>query len=163
MSNFFTRVAQNAMAARATETTEENDILARYEKDKIFVDLKLSSKDYGWSNPDESVKVLLVNPATCADSSVFTTWNLMSMLHGTGHSEWEAIIADMLMLAVCEWYKNGAKADEPADISRLFNRDFLASGNRMFTKDMVSTHLNRIFNTEKIDADGTRYLKFKIA
>lgn len=163
MSNFFARVTQNAMARRATETTEENDVLARYEKDKIFVNLKLSSKDYGWSDPDESVKVMLVNPASCADNSRFTTWNLMSMLCGTGHSEWEAIMADMLMFAICEWYKKGANVDEPADISMMFNRDFLASGGRKFTMDQVKEYLKRIFNTEKIDEDGTRYLSFKIA
>lgn len=164
MSNFFTRTMERAMAVRAVEMPRENeDILTRYKKDKIYVDLKLSSGDYGWTEPDRSVKVFLVNPATCAENPFFSTWNLMSLLYGTGHTEWEALMADVLMQTICKWYKKGANAGEPVDISMLFNRDYLASGYRRFTMEQVSNHLNRVFNIEKVDDDGTRYVSFKIA
>ena len=162
MKTFFERIIANAKAARNKEQTGETNIIQRYENDKLVVGLTLSSKDYGWSTPDKSVKVMLTNPGACADSPDFSTWNIMGLITGTGHVEWEAILASALMDAVCKWKKNGANAEEAADISALFNRDLLAK-QKMFKKEDISKHLNRIFNTEKVESDGTRFVSFKVA
>lgn len=162
MYDFFSRMVANAKAVRAQETSKETDILKRYEHDKYIVNLTLSSNDYGWTDIDEKVKVKLVNPGICAESPDFSTWNIMGQLKGTGHIEWEAILAEALMKAVCNWKKEGARADESADISALFNRDLTAK-EMFFKKENIMKHLECIFKTEKVDENGTIYVRYNVA
>lgn len=162
MWNFLNRLIANANASRAVETTQETDIIKRYEHDKFYVELALSSNDFGWSNVDESVKVKLLNPEICSENEYFTTWNIMEQLKGTGHKEWEAILASALMKSVCDWKKNGANLEELPDISSLYNRDLLAK-QKFFSKERISNHLKCILKTEKVDADGTIYVRYKVA
>lgn len=163
MLNFFKRLVANAKIERAKETPETKNIFERYESDKLVVGLTLSSKDYGWSSSDKSIKVKLLNPSACADNPEFSTWNIMGMLNGTGHVEWEAILATVLMEAVCNWKKNKDNSkDETADISDMFNRDLLSS-KKIFKKKDIDKFLGRIFKTERIESDGTRFVRFKVA
>lgn len=162
MLNFLKQLIVNANALRAVETTQETDIIKRYEHDKIYVDLALSSNDYGWSKVDRSVKVKLLNPEICSENTDFTTWNIMSQLKGTGHTEWEAILAASLMKSVCDWKKNGANLDDLPDISSLYNRDLLAR-EMIFKKEKIGNYLKCILKTERVDEDGTIYVRYKVA
>ena len=163
MLDFFKRLIANAKNERAKETPETKNIFERYESDKLVVDLTLSSNDYGWGKTDENIKVKLVNPSACVENPEFSTWNIMGMLFGTGHSEWEAILATVLMEAVCNWAKNKEEnADETVDISAMFNRD-LISAKSIFTKSDIDKFLCRIFKTERIEPDGTKFVKFQVA
>ena len=104
----------------------------------------LSSRDYGWTKPDESQKrVVLTNPLDCKD---FTLMDFASAWCGTGHSEWEALMGAWFIQAV---HAALDKNLDEADITDLFNRDFLASNRRSFTKAQVYQHLIKWFNVVK--------------
>ena len=102
----------------------------------------LSSRDYGWTTPDKShKKVVLTNPRECKEKIC-----LMGMIfawRGTGHSEWEALLGAWFIQAVLDALENDA---DESDITHLFNRDFLASRNRVFTKEQVYDHLIKWFD-----------------
>ena len=62
---------------------------------------------------------------------------------GTGHSEWEALLGAWFIQAVLDALENDA---DESDITHMFNRDFLASRNRVFTKEQVYDHLIKWFD-----------------
>lgn len=102
----------------------------------------LATKDYGWTEPDEShKKVILINPLECKEK--ICLMGMVSAWRGTGHSEWEAILAGWFIQAVLDAIDSNVNE---ADITHLFNRDFLASKNRVFTQDQVYYHLIKWFD-----------------
>lgn len=97
----------------------------------------LASRDYGWTDPDEShKKVILTNPLDCKEK--ISLMGLISAWRGTGHSEWEALLGGWFIQAVVKSIEND---NTEADITHLFNRDFLASNGRVFTQAQVYEHL----------------------
>lgn len=113
--------------------------------------------DYGWEKPDENhKKVILVNPDDCREK--INGMGLISIWRGTGHSEWEALLAKWFIEAVKTAIENGEKE---ADITHMFNRDFLASKNRVFTKEQVYDHLIKWFSIVK-DSDEELKVRFRI-
>lgn len=118
----------------------ETPALYNYGLDQI--DNFLMSRDYGWTEPDEShKKVILTNPNACKEK--ISLMGMVSAWRGTGHGEWEAILGGWFVQAVIEAIENDA---EEADITHLFNRDFLASRDRVFTKQQVYDHLIKWFD-----------------
>lgn len=101
----------------------------------------LASRDYGWTEPDEShKKVILINPLECKEK--ICLMGMVSAWRGTGHSEWEAILGGWFIQAVLDAIEKNVNE---ADITHLFNRDFLAN-NRVFTQAQVYNHLIKWFD-----------------
>lgn len=102
----------------------------------------LASRDYGWTKPDEShKKVILTNPLDCKEK--ICLMGMISAWRGTGHSEWEAILAGLFIQAVLDAIEKNVNE---ADITDLFNRDFIASHDRVFTQAQVYNHLIKWFD-----------------
>ena len=121
------------------------------------VELFLISKDYGWSEPDKNhKKVILTNALDCKGKICFS--GMVSAWLGTGHVEWEALLASWFVEAVVKAIEENVNE---ADITNLFNRDFWAYGNRFFTQDQVYNHLIKWFDVVEEDQEVVK-LKFHI-
>ena len=84
---------------------------------------------------------------------------LATLWSGTGHCEWEYILSCIFILKVITTIDNDFTY---ADITSLFNRDLLASGNRVFTKPQIYFHLIKHFDIVE-ETDDYIKLKFKIS
>ena len=109
----------------------------------------LGGHNLGWTTPNKNVKVILVNPEDCKEritlSMIAKSWE------GTGHKQWEVLLAGWFIKAVLEALDQNKKE---ADISLLFNRDFLAEG-KYFSKKEVWEHLVR----KNFDVVSKDYIK----
>lgn len=121
------------------------------------LDFILRDKTYGWSEPDKGhKKVILTNPFDCKEK--ICLMGMVSAWRGTGHFEWEAILGGWFIQAVLDSIE---KNINEADITHLFNRDFLASGGRVFTQARVYNHLIRWFEIVE-ETDEVLKLRFRI-
>lgn len=117
----------------------------------------LKSKDYGWTEPDEShKKVILTNPLDCREKICLK--EIVFAWHGTGHFEWEAILGGWFIQAVLDAIEKNVNE---ADITHLFNRDFLASCNLVFTQTQVYNHLIKWFDIVE-ETDEVLKVRFHI-
>ena len=116
----------------------------------------LMSKNFSWKTREETKKVILVNPKDCEEK--ITLSSMMAAWRGTGHTEWEAILAGLFVNAVVEAL---SKDEEEADITNLFNRDYKAAGDRIFTKEQVYDHLINWFDIVE-ETETTLKLKLRI-
>ena len=132
-----------------TESTVPHD----YGLDDIGI--ILLGQDYGW-NIKPFKKVTLVNPKDCENK--IDLMGLVAIWRGTGHSEWESLLAYWFIKAVLEALNNG---EDEADISMMFDRDFTASNDRIFTQEEVHKHILPWFETVS-DTEEELKLKFKI-
>ncbi len=124
-------------------TPEEKTLTpAPYDYGLDDLNLLLISRDFGWDTPDKShKKVILINPLDCKEK--ISLRGMISAWHGTGHVEWEAVLGAWFILAVLNAIK---KNSNEADITHLFNRDFLASFDRKFSQQQVFDHLIKWFD-----------------
>ncbi len=117
----------------------------------------LATGDYGWSIPYKNVKrVILTNPKELKNKITLT--GLISAWRGMGHAEWEAILADWLIMAVI--YADERNLNE-ADITNMFNRDFYATESRVITKENVFKHLMKTFDIHEETEDYIK-VRFRI-
>lgn len=117
----------------------------------------LMSGNFSWkTREDETKKVILVNPKDCEEKISLTS--MMAVWRGTGHSEWEAILAGLFVSAVVEAL---SKDEEEADITNVFNRDYKAAGGRLFTKEQVYDHLIKWFDIVE-ESETTLRVKLRI-
>ena len=147
MKKIWNRIFDKVKVAKASvpTTTPEEDVIVAptpYNYGLDFLGLCLRSNDYGWSDPDEThKKVVLTNPDECKEK--ISLMGMISAWRGTGHSEWEAILGAWFIQAVIDAIENES---HEADITHLFNRDFLASRDRKFTQQQVYEHLIKWFD-----------------
>ena len=106
-----------------------------------ILDVALRSKDFGWDSKPLTKKYILTNVKECENR--VNVMGLVSAWRGTGHSEWEYLLAGVFMGIVLEALEKG---EEQADITILFSRDLLASGGRKFEQEDVYNHLIKSFN-----------------
>lgn len=128
---------------------KENVIVAptHYNYGLDILGIALASQDYGWSDPDENhKKVVLCNPEECKEK--ISVYGMMSRWRGTGHFEWEAVLSGWFVKAVIDSIENEA---HEADITHLFNRDFFASCKKKFTQKQVYDHLIKSFDIVEDD------------
>ena len=142
-------------AERLTEETATNDEweakAPTTDGDALFNQALFHNGDFGWSRPDTAHKrVILVNPRDCSRLTVFS---LMSAFRGTGHSEWEGLLANWLLNAVRE---ANVKGLAEADVTCLFDRDLLAKDGRTFTKSQIWNHIIRFFDIVEEDEHVVR-------
>ena len=107
--------------------------------------------DYGWSPQKPFRKVILTNVEDCREN--ISVWGCVSAWRGTGHSEWEFILAINFVNSVVKALENG---ESEADISPIFEHDLLASGGRVFTQKQIWDHIIRFFNIEDEDEQTIR-------
>ena len=127
-----------------TPITPEEETLAPapYDYGLDELGIFLSSRDYGWTAPDKShKKVILTNPLDCTEK--ICLMGMVSAWRGTGHTEWEVILGGWFILTVLDAIEKNVNE---ADITNLFNRDFLASRDRVFTQAQVYEHLIKWFD-----------------
>ena len=146
MKKIWNRIFGNGKVAEAPvpTTLEENVIAAPtpYDYGLSGLAIFLRSKDFGWSNPDEThKKVVLTNPDECKEK--ISLMGMVSAWRGTGHSEWEALLGAWFIQAVIDAIESES---HEADITHLFNSDLLASRGRIFTKQQVYNHLIKWFD-----------------
>ena len=131
---------------------EENINPAPYNYGLDGLNIFLRSQDFGWTEPDESQKkVILTNPLDCKEK--VSLMGMVSAWRGTGHSEWEALLGGWFIKAVIDAIENDS---QEADITHLFNRDFLASRDRVFTKNQVYKHLIKWFDIVEENNEALR-------
>lgn len=152
------RMKEEAYEPSETESTPEPEEIPREHNYGLdMLSLFLASQDYGWTDPDEThKKVILTNPADCKDK--ITLFGLVSAWRETGHSEWEALLAGWFIDAVLKAITNG---ESEADITHLFNRDFLARNGRTFTAQQVYDHIIKWFDIVE-ETDDVLKLKIHI-
>lgn len=152
MKKIWNRIFGKAQLAEAPVPTPEEEVIAPtpYNYGLDGLEIFLLSNDYGWSEPDEThKKVVLTNPDACKEK--ISLMGMVSAWSGTGHSEWEAILGAWFIQAVIDAIENES---HEADITHLFNRNLLASRDRVFTQEQVYNHLIKWFDiveeTDKI-------------
>lgn len=121
--------------------------------DKVILKMALGSNDYGWDERTEPKKrVILTNPEAVKDTRLMS---YVSAFKGTGHAEWEFLMAEFMIEAVGEALDTGKECD----ITVLFNTDFLAGArknggySRRFTKDQVYKHIIKCFTIQEESAE----------
>lgn len=67
---------------------------------------------------------------------------LMSCWRGTGKSEWEFYLSYMLIFGLRKAWEEGI---ETLDVTMLFNRDLIATGNMRMSAEEVKNHIIRQF------------------
>lgn len=103
------------------------------------VSMILESRDYERKRRSFK-KVTLTNANDCKDK--ITVLAVQSALRGTGHVEWECLIAVDLVAAIVEALD---KNSNEADISRIFSCDLLASRDRVFSQKDIYDHVIPLF------------------
>ena len=99
---------------------------------------------------------ILTNPLECEKK--ITVMDMVSTWRGTGHFEWELLLGAWFVQSVVEAIDQN---DNEAEITHMFNRDFLASGDRIFTQAQVYEHLIKWFDVVE-ETDETLKLKIHI-
>ena len=108
-------------------------------EDFIF-GMTMRTKDYGWEDINENArKVLIVNPN---DVKGLDLMSWVAAFKDSGHSEWEFLWAALIVNAVRE---AAAEGKDEADVTYVFDRSFIASGDRKMTADEVYKHCSKIF------------------
>lgn len=109
-----------------------------------------NSKDYGWKKVPYK-HVILTNPKELIGR--VSGEGLMAQWHGTGHAEWEAILALIFIQYVREAEKNDL---DEIDITDLFSHDLKASNNRKMSADDVRKHISKSFKVVEETQDLIR-------
>ncbi len=114
-------------------------------EDDALLNVGLRTGDYDWQEKPFK-KVILLNVSDCQRISLT---KLLKMWSGTGHVEWEYLLAGWFIMQVDEAVKEG---QDEADITILFSRELSTSRGRVFTQQAVYNHLIKWF--EICDENG---------
>lgn len=127
---------------------EENRIIEQYRRDKVLLKFFEESKDFKWiKSKNYTGKVYIVNPSECAKNPKFALVPLAESFKGTGRTEWEMAMAEILIKAIFEWKVN--QNSILADVTDLFNRDYVTRDfKKRFTSTDVARHLANFFKIE---------------
>ena len=109
-----------------------------------------NSKDYAWKEVPYK-HVILTNPKELIGH--VSGEDLMARWHGTGHAEWEAILALIFIHSVKEAEKNDL---DEIDITDIFSHDFQASNNRKMSAEDVRKHISKSFKVVEETPDLIR-------
>ena len=159
------KILEKLFGSKPEETTEltkeveheEVSVPVMYDYGLGALRFLLMSRDYGWNAIDEEhKKVILTNPKDCENK--ITLMGMMSAWRGTGHTEWEALLAGWFIQAVIDAID---KDEGEADITHLFDRDLIAADNRIFTKEQVKNHLLKWFDIVE-ETDSALRLRIRI-
>lgn len=110
------------------------DNQAHFDSGLHVLPIVLRSGDYYWSERISHKKVILCNPKDC---DKLTIWTVVSAWGGTGHLEWDFLLAGWFINAI----QTALEAETEADISMLFCRDLFARNDKVYTSEQVYEHL----------------------
>jgi len=122
-----------------------------------FLNIGLASKDYGWTDPEVLPKRFILVDIENYREKV-SVRGLASAWRGTGHSEWEFLLAGIFVSELLDAYDAG---EHQVDITKMFDRDFLARNDRKFSKEQVREHILPWF--EVTEVEDAFYLRLKVA
>lgn len=131
-----------------TNTTKEKDYLTQEERKAVGIHLYFDGRDYGQEKYVEKKHFVLTNPEAIKDFSVMS---LAADFRGTGHSEWEVLLAMWMLEAA----RKAVEENCECDVSQVFNAHLLASPKhdgedyRRLTPEDIWNHLNRFFIVEE--------------
>ena len=114
----------------------------------------LSSNDYAMYNIPHK-KVVLCNP----QDAKITGIGLLSIWRGTGHVEWEALLAYLFIQHLKKAENHNLREVEITD---MFSYDLNASKNRKMTAEQVNKFLSKNFEVVEETAEEVR-VQFKYA
>lgn len=127
-----------------TEMTEKTIYLS--EEDIKLLAFVLLKNPFGWKETPSTKKVILANPESLKKTRLF---DCASSFKGTGHAEWEYILAGWLISAAGKSIETG----DECDISQLFNTTLLASNDAYFTPKQIYNHLIHFFTIQEETKD----------
>ena len=116
----------------------------------VAVTCAMSSKDYGW-DPKPFKRVILTNVSDCKDK--ISVVGVANSWRGTGHYEWELLLALNFVNKVVEALKN---ASNEANISEIFGADLHASDGRVFSQKQIYEHIILFFDVLSETAEELR-------
>ena len=149
-------VSDNMSSAEAPKTVDSDESNSRMEDEddpyrKLYpLRMLHRTKDYAWEEVPYK-KVILTNPQELIGR--VNCVNLMSLWCGTGHGEWEAMLALIFIQSI---EKAEANDLEEVDISSLFNHNLKASNNRNLPAEDVRQHLSKSFQVVEETPDLIR-------
>jgi hypothetical protein len=123
-----------------------------------MLNIALRGGDYGWTEPVQLPKKYVLVDLEAYREKV-NVFGLVSAWRQTGHSEWEYLMAGYFISHLLKAYEVGVNETE---ITGLFDRDYLASGDRVFTKEQVITHVMPSFTKVNEDEENV-YLRLNVA
>ena len=117
--------------------------------ERLVLNFEMMSHDINFEDINENPRrVVIINPKDAI--------NLATALQGTGHSEWEYMLAFLLVNSV----RKAAAVDDEADISKMFDRSYTtASGKKKMTADQILDHCMKIFTVVE---ESPEVLKLRI-
>ena len=123
------------------------------ESDQRVLDYALRRGDFGWEERAEPEKrVVLTNPESLEGVGIMS---YVKAFRGTGHVEWEFIMATWMIDAVGKALETG----DECDITVVFNTEFLAAPKRKgddyrrLSKEQVYEHLIKLFTIQEESED----------
>lgn len=140
-----------------TEMEEEKEERLPFNYGMSMVDIALITQDFGWTDAVKLPKQYILVDIERYKEKV-TVLGLASCWSGTGHAEWEYLLAGMLVGSLLDAWDND---ETELDITSLFDRDLLASGDRVFTKEQVTEHIMPSFTKLRED-DKNIYLELNV-
>lgn len=101
-----------------------------------IVPIVLSSGDFGWDDPTPTRQIILANPMDCKNK--ITVSSLVSAWKGLGHLESVYLLSALFINRVIAAIENN---ENTADITYMFDRDFVTPTGQEITKDEIFCHL----------------------
>ncbi|MDR0978750.1 MAG: hypothetical protein LBL91_02260 [Lachnospiraceae bacterium] len=135
------------MKRTAEEVSKCRQRMIPYRDEQIFNSI-MRSDDYGYTKPQVGHKKYILTNVE-ETSQRITLEKLAGYWAGTGHVEWEYLMAFILIQEVLKAYEAGTKE---ADLTELLGRDFSARFDRTFSKEKVWEHIQSSFEIVREDS-----------
>lgn len=125
-------------------TENRKEYLKPDEIQTINAAIYFGGKDYGWEPYVEKKHFVLTNPEIIAE---FSPYNLALNFRGTGHFEWELLLAMWMVSAAREALDIGTECD----ISKVFNIELLVRPKhegddyRRLKPEQIREHIGKFF------------------
>lgn len=149
-------VDDNTQDSHAQNPITTNESKEPYDYGLREFKFAIRSGDYGWSEPTYHKKVFLVNPFDCKER--INVMDLAERWKGTGHTEWEYLLAGMFLDAVLDAIEINSQR---ADITCMFDRDLTASNGRKLTQAQIYELIIKSFDIVE-ENDDVLKLRFRI-
>ena len=151
LETLFSKLFEDKKPQTATPAQVLKPLKENHDYGLQTAEILLASGDYGWETKTPKKTLILANTDKCANK--LTLMGMVAQWHGTGHAEWECLLAAWLINAV----KDATEAKEAADITHLFNVDLTSASGTMSQKE-ICRHLAPHFKKVS-EFDNTLYVE----
>ena len=94
--------------------------------ERLVLNYEMMSKDIGFEDFNKNPRrVVIVNPN---DAVNLRLMDYATALQGTGHTEWEYMLAFLLVNSI----RKAAAVGDEADISKMFDKSYTAKGRKKY-------------------------------